>query len=991
MPQPVAYEAFFTLDTGTHNAEIRQLALTRDERHLVSAAEVTIRVWDLKERRLLRRLLGPIDERSDEEYGKGNVIAFTISPDDRWVVALKEWWQDPVRRGARTVAQTRVEIFDLGTGNLHRAMCLDGSWDSLDFSPDGAWLVIAGYRKLGRGYQGELLLLPTETLRERSDSNAPPAMKVHPLGALATTRDLYPEPPQVRFVPPQGEVQAPHRLVTLHQAKTADAHDVLTWLELEGQGILKQTALVRSPQRLLAHSLTLSAELAVVAGIDSPREDGRLGQFVAYTHDAGWHSRTATDAPPEGFAFNKDGTQLFVGLSPTRTHEAMQSPVSDYEIPAVDALDGGTDQLPEHGPATEITELPTEPGEDVVPVHVYAVGPQGMDLRSSYFGHDGTVAALVVQSNGWVWSSGGDNRAIHVWHAQHRVGEFMHALRGLGRTCLLPGINQREQILFGNLPQRQLPMGYPERQQRFDLRTMALGTVCPSSTTDMDFKTRKWVNDQYRSSQLITLRHRQSEGVVADLTLFVAANDEWLIWSPSGFYNASPNGAKLAGYHVNRGSQQEAVFVSADRFKDFYRPDLIQAVVRHGSEARAAQAGVQFPVLKVADMLPPVVEIDDAQVLEGGTQAALRISVDDLGGPHPVARVWILANDRFVWEQRITRRKARHRFKVQLPLRSGTTDFTVFAESAAAKSMPARSQLVGHVAQDDEPAFGAPGRLHLLCVGVSDFEVAHSEEANGFKPLAYAHLDAIAVFNAFAQSRSGTDIDLSLPLVNAAFESVEARLLTNEQATRAAVMDALRELCIGIQARAAAPGPERDVLMVYLSGHGAKFPGDQELFFFNHDMRPLDVEKTGLSLIDLGQLMTSVAADVVLVVDTCYAASAGDDVVSGLDPEELGQRIHALNERGLYVMGAARGNEKARESPVAELSVFTAALLEALKTRRFHEPESPERPERVVRAMGLMHALQALVPAISVKANKKPQTPVCRTYGDLLPLTLYKP
>lgn len=991
MPQPVSYEAFFTLDTGTHNAEIRQLALTRDERHLVSAAEFTIRVWDLKERRLLRRLLGPIGERSDEEYGKGNVTAFAISPQDQWVVALKEWWQDPVGRRGAALAQTHVEVFELATGNLHRAWCLEGTWDSLDFSPDGAWLAVSGRRKLGRGYQGELLLLTTEALLDRSSQDAPPAMKVHPLGRLATQRDIYPEPTQVRFVPTEGEAQDPHRLVTLHQANSRDAKDVLTWFALDDQGALKQTALVRCPQRLLARSLTLSARLAVVAGLDSPREDGSLGQFVAYTHEGQWHSRTATDTPPEGFAFTKNGGELFVGLSPTRTRQAAQSPISDYATPAADAPEAETDQLPEHGPATEFTEFDGEPGEEVVPVHVYTVRPQGMDLRSSYFGHDGAVAALVVQSNGWVWSSGGDNRAIHVWHAQHRVGEFMHALRGVGRTCLLPGINPREQILFGNLPQRLLPPGYPERQQRFDLRTMTLGTVCPSSTTDTDFKTRKWVNDQYRSSQVITLRHRQSKGAVADLTLFVAANDEWLIWSPSGFYNASPHGAKLAGYHVNRSEQQEAVFISADRFKDFYRPDLIQAVVRHGSEARAAQAGVQFPVLNVADMLPPVVEIDDAQVLEGGTQAALHISVDDLGGPHPVARVWILANDRFVWEQRITRRKARHRFKVQLPLRSGTTDFTVYAESAAAKSMPVRSQLVGHAAPDDEPAFGAPGRLHLLSVGVSDFEVAHTEAANGFKPLAYAHLDAIAVFNAFAQSRSGTDVDLTRPLVNAAFESVEARLLTNAQATRAAVMDALRALCNSIQKRAAAPGPERDVLMVYLSGHGAKFPGDQELFFFNHDMRPLDVETTGLSLIDLGQLMTSVAADVVLVVDTCYAASAGDDVVSGLDPEELGQRIHALNERGLYVMSAARGNEKARESPVAELSVFTVALLQALKTRRFHEPESPERPERVVRAMGLMHALQALVPEISVKANKKPQTPVCRTYGELLPLTLFKP
>jgi hypothetical protein len=40
--------------------------------------------------------------------------------------------------------------------------------------------------------------------------------------------------------------------------------------------------------------------------------------------------------------------------------------------------------------------------------------------------------------------------------------------------------------------------------------------------------------------------------------------------------------------------------------------------------------------------------------------------------------------------------------------------------------------------------------------------------------------------------------------------------------------------------------------------------------------------------------------------------------------------------------------------------------------------------------MGLMHALMSLVPQVGLAAGKRPQTPVCRTYGDLLPLVLHK-
>lgn len=1014
MPVQTPYEAFFTLDTGTHNHDIQQLALTPDGRYLLSSGECTIRVWDLANRRMLRRLLGRVAERAEEVYGLGNVNRFATSPDGRWVLALKDWALPAARRGGKRQRVTELQVFELATGNLRSSFQAPGEWQDLDISPDGQWLALCGSRTARGVCHSSLAVYRAKAVLQAGFGPAPAPVCTLPLGRSEATDELGGPMTALRFVPapapPRGRPGPAHRLVLVAQGVKGSrgneaGKDTLSWFGLSHDGALTRTAHVISPQGLTPYSLAVSADLAVVAGSNSPRPDGRMGQFVAYRHDGAWHSRTATDSQPAALAFNALGSQLIVGLAPAR------APLKPTKGRQRQPAPLGLGVLPQHGPETVISASTHGwaplPGEQTVPVHAYAVGVDGMTLSSSYFGHDSDVRALAVQTDGTVWSSGGDNRAIHAWSAQHRMGEFLHALRGVGRLCAMPGVSEDEQVLFGTLPQRLLPPGYPVRQQRFCLRTMRLLSASPTEVQRADFKTDKWVILAWGAMQSIPLRHNaDAKGanvdLPPDLSLFVGANDEWLLWSRSGFFRASAQGAKLAGYHVSRGAQQEALFLPADRFKDFDRPDLIKAIVRHGTQAGAEKAGIRFPVLRVEDMLPPTVEWVKAVARSGGTLASLAFTVEDTGGLAPPQRVWVLANDRFMWEAPVPKRSAqrgtttgrtKHRFSLTLPLRPGANVFTVLAETASAKSLPLQCSLEGATPQGQADALDTPGRLHLLSVGVSNFAVADTEAAGGFKRLKYAHRDAIAVHNALAQSHRSVRHDPSRALRNKAFESVEAHLLVDAQATKAAVMDALRTLCNSIQQRSSAAGSSgaRDVLMVFLSGHGARYSGEQDLYFFNYDLVPADLAETGLSLIDLGQLMTSVAAEVVLVIDACYSASAGDDVVGGLDPEELAQRIHALNERGLYVMSAARAEEKARESSAAGQGVLTAALLAALDTRRFFEAEAPDRPAPVLRAMGLMHALQALVPEISFKAQQLPQTAVCRTYGDLLPLTLFKP
>ena len=49
-----------------------------------------------------------------------------------------------------------------------------------------------------------------------------------------------------------------------------------------------------------------------------------------------------------------------------------------------------------------------------------------------------------------------------------------------------------------------------------------------------------------------------------------------MLWTPEGYYTASPGGEDLIGWHVNRGDDQAADFYPAETFRPtFRRPDLI--------------------------------------------------------------------------------------------------------------------------------------------------------------------------------------------------------------------------------------------------------------------------------------------------------------------------------------------------------------------------------------------------------------------------------
>jgi WD40 repeat protein len=78
------------------------------------------------------------------------------------------------------------------------------------------------------------------------------------------------------------------------------------------------------------------------------------------------------------------------------------------------------------------------------------------------------------------------------------------------------------------------------------------------------------------------------------LTLFHGSNGEWVAWTNSGHYVASPNGDKMVGWQLNKGVESAADYVTAARLsKSLNRPDIVANTVRLRSVKQAlAKAGL---------------------------------------------------------------------------------------------------------------------------------------------------------------------------------------------------------------------------------------------------------------------------------------------------------------------------------------------------------------------------------------------------------------
>ncbi|MBR0668590.1 hypothetical protein GXW71_29835 [Roseomonas hellenica] len=447
-----------------------------------------------------------------------------------------------------------------------------------------------------------------------------------------------------------------------------------------------------------------------------------------------------------------------------------------------------------------------------------------------------------------------------------------------------------------------------------------------------------------------TIRWYRLRDGVELLALFVTPDAQrWVAFTPAGHYAASPGGEDLIGWHLNRGPDQAADFFGVGRFRDrFYRPDVIERVLtaldvtealRQADAARGKQTQAA-PDLRRE--LPPVVTIlsprDGSQV--SGEEVVIRYSLRSPSG-QPVRSVRVLLDGRPAPAARgldlATLRRDRaaaeeEERQVTVPIQPGrTVDVALLAATDDRTSEPARLRLIGPAPVPAAPlpspprtgpaglsAAPAPAaaptamtallpRLNAVLVGVSDY-------ADPELRLSYAAKDARDLAEALAAQR-----DRGL------YREVNLRVLTDREATRGGVLDALDWL--------RRQTTSNDVALVFLAGHG--LPDEGRTFFLPVDGDPERLFSTAVAQTDLQGMLSRVPGRVVAFVDICHAGSAvlAQNQRGARTRPDMTAFVNQLREpgSGLIVFAAATSRQPAVELPALGNGAFTAALLEGLR------------------------------------------------------------
>ena len=906
-------EPILSVEVGTHSAGIMRIAMDPSDRILVTGSEdKTVRVWDISDRgELLRVLRPPVGEGY---VGRINSVA--LSPDGG-TVACGGF------TGSPQVGDAWVFLFDRTTGAMTRRLGgLPGSVRHLLYTNDGRFLVVAmgkggirlyrlpdyalvavdfnygdtaewaesdptGSRLATASWDGFIRLYDLSVLTAPDGSSPRPITPVSRLGSSGGKR-----PWGLAFTPDGTRLAVGFYSVTK-----------LDIIDIKGDTL----EYVFSPD---------TTNLGRSRQTDTERQADRDMRAVAWSVDgrflyAGGSLRSKGVRQIRRWA--DGGRGQFVDFSTGSLNNIFQIIPTRAGGLVYGARDGSFGAINDRGERT-IFVIPAIPNYQANHEGFF-LSEDGASVQFAYESHGKSPAIFSVNERRLI-----DSSLSILWAGLKGAFTFHRPItEGLGVTDWKGSESPK-------LNGKPLPMKNETAMSLAilpDRSAFLLGTVGNLRLFDAAGKSM-WRSPLHTPAYMVNTNGQVAVAGLFDgtirwyrlkdgreiLALFPHPDRKrWILWTPSGYFDASPGGEGLIGWHLNNGPDRAADFFPASRFRSTYhRPDVIDRVLKTLDEAVALQQAndesgrKQVAEVSVREKLPPVVTIsspaDRAEV--SGTPIKVSYSARS---PEPLTGLKILVDGRPVSAEG-SGKSVKESGEISVPIPSRDCEISVVAENRNAASEPATVRLRWKGAAAAKEEFQIKPKLYVLAVGVSQYQDAELR-------LGLAAKDALDFSAAWTEQKGEL------------YSGVEARVLADEQATKGNILDGLEWLQRQVT--------QKDIAVLFFAGHGINDPNGI-FYFLPVDAGLESLKRTGISQSDITSTVTMIAGKVLVFIDACHSgnlmgkAKRRGLVVSSAVVNEL-----ASAENGAIVFSSSTGRQYSQEKPEWGNGAFTKGLVEGIR------------------------------------------------------------
>ncbi|QTA78066.1 WD40-repeat-containing [Desulfonema limicola] len=410
------------------------------------------------------------------------------------------------------------------------------------------------------------------------------------------------------------------------------------------------------------------------------------------------------------------------------------------------------------------------------------------------------------------------------------------------------------------------------------------------------------------------------------LTIFHASDNEWVAWTPQGYYDCSLKGDQYIGWHLNQGEDRSALYYPASQFAEQFRnPFLTAAYVETNGDLDKAVALAESrqprkhkiektEITEIINLLPPEVFFKTPGSDTETKESTICIEAGAESLTHePVTDIWLTLNGKQLRGiVRINKQSSDPDKKLSgktasirqcLPLDPGNNQIAVFASTKTGTSQPAilKIERKSAPAQTQEDIYKPD--IYVLAIGVSKY-------ANPAYNLNVAHKDAEAIAQTFSAQEGRL------------YRKAQIKLLTNQNATADNILDGLDWIL--------KESTQKDVSVIFLAGHGENDDASN-YYFIPHDGDVKSLRRTSVKWFDFQDVVSRLPSKTLMMVDTCRSGN-----ITGTRRRGAGDLTEALRELiqaspGLIVMTASTGRESSIEKPEWGHGAFTKALVEGLR------------------------------------------------------------